>query len=291
LLVKLAGSRRLAPILFMLPAGLLFSCVVVWPILQTLYLSLFSWDGIGTRQYVGLGNYRELASDTVFLTALVNNVVWLSAFMLAPLSGLALAVFLNRDVVGIGFYRTMFYAPFVISPAAVGLIFTWFWSRDFGLPAILHEAFGLQPFGMLEDERAAIVGVVVAGLWPQTAYCMILFLAGLAALDRDLIEAGRLDGASGWRLFRFVVLPQLRYTTLIVAVVCAVSALRSFDLVSIMTNGGPYNSSNVLAHYMYEQTFLSLRFGYGAAIATVLLLLMTLCIGAFLRSHFASERL
>jgi multiple sugar transport system permease protein len=209
--------------------------------------------------------------------------------MLAPAIGLGLAIFLNRGVAGVGFYRTMFYAPFVISPVVVGLIFSWFWNPDFGAPGFLAAAAGLEPIAVLENERTAIFGIIAAGLWPQTAYCTILFFAGLAVLDRDLVEAGRLDGASGWRLLRDVILPQLRPATLIAVVVCAVSALRSFDLVSVMTNGGPYNSSTVLAHFMYQESFLSLRLGYGAAIATVLFFLMCICIAIFLHNVFRRE--
>ena len=127
-----------------------------------------------------------------------------------------------------------------------------------------------RPVAPLAGENWAIVAVVIAGLWPQTAYCMILYLTGLTGLRQEPIDAARIDGARGLTLFCHVVLPQLRPVTFIVAMVCVVGALRSFDLVVIMTAGGPYDSSTVLAYYMYEQTFLSLRYGYGAAIATVL---------------------
>jgi multiple sugar transport system permease protein len=278
----------MAPVLFLLPAGALFSCFVIWPIFSTIYISFLEWDGIETSRFVGLDNYRQLIGDAVFRTALVNNLLWLAGFMVAPAMGLAFAIFLHRDVPGIGLYRTMFYVPFVVSPAVVGVIFSWFWNPEFGLPAYVAGLLDLGPVAILDDERTAIFGVILAGLWPQTAYCMILFMAGLAALDRDLVEAGRLDGARGWRLFHEIVLPQLRPATLIAVIVCAVSALRSFDLVSIMTNGGPYNASNVLAYLMYQESFLSLRLGYGAAIATVLLLMMSVCIALFL--HFVFRR-
>ena len=124
--------------------------------------------------------------------------------------------------------------------------------------------------------------MILAGLWPQTAYCMVLYLAGLTGLRPELIDSARMDGATGPTLLWHVVLPQLRPVTFIVAMVCVVSALRSFDLVVIMTAGGPYNSTMVLGYYMYEQTFHSLRYGYGAAIAIVLFALMATCVGLFL---------
>ena len=143
---------------------------------------------------------------------------------------------------------------------------------------------------LLESESSATFAVIAAGLWPQIAYCMIIYLAGLATVDPQLVEAGRLDGASGWRLLWHVVIPQLRAATYIAVIVSVVGALRSFDLVMIMTLGGPYDSSTVLAYYMYEQTFLAFRYGYGAAIASVLFLLMSVCIALVIWRMLRGER-
>jgi multiple sugar transport system permease protein len=143
---------------------------------------------------------------------------------------------------------------------------------------------------LLDSERWSVYTMIAAGLWPQTAYCMTLYLTGLAALPAATIDAARVDGARGFGLFRHVVLPGLRPIHFIVAMVCAVAALRSFDYVVIMTQGGPFDSSTVLAYYMYEQTFLGSRYGFGAAIATVLLLLMSAIIVALLARMFRQER-
>ena len=132
--------------------------------------------------------------------------------------------------------------------------------------------------------------VIAAGLWPQTAYCAILYLTGLMTIRAELVDAARVDGARGLTLLWHVILPQLRPVTFIVIMVSVVNALRSFDLVMMMTLGGPYNSSNVLAYYMYEQTFLSSRYGYGAAIATVLFFLMSSVVGVLLRRLLRRER-
>lgn len=277
-------------LLLLAPASLLFAVFVVYPIGASIWLSLFEWDGIGQKTWVGAGNYTELRTDPVFHTALANNVWWLLLFMLAPVAGLAIALFLNQNVVGIRIVRSLFFFPFVISQVVVGLVFAWFFNAEFGLLNEILRGIGLPPVAILEDERWATFAVIAAGLWPQTAYCMIIYLAGLATLDLELVEAGRLDGASGWRLLWHVVIPQLRAATIIAVVVSIVGALRSFDLVMTMTLGGPYDSSTVLAYYMYEQTFLAFRYGYGAAIATVLFLLMTVGIGLVLWRMLRLER-
>jgi multiple sugar transport system permease protein len=170
--------------------------------------------------------------------------------------------------------RSLFFMPFVISQVVVGLVFGWFFHSRFGLANAFLGALGLGPVAPLDSERGSLYAMIVAGLWPQIAYCLILYLTGLATLNPLVIDAARVDGARGLALLRRVVLPELRPILFIVAMVCAVSALRSFDYVMIMTLGGPFDSSTTLAYYMYEQTFLGQRYGYGAAVATVLLLLM-----------------
>ena len=179
--------------------------------------------------------------------------------------------------------------PFVVSQVVVGLVFAWFFNARFGLFNDILLAIGLPAVAPLESETGSIYAVIGAGLWPQIAYCMILYLTGLAALPGELIDAARVDGAKGWSLFRYMVFPQLRPVNFIVAIVCAVAALRSFDYVMIMIHGGPYDSSSVLAYYMYEQTFVGLRYGYGAAIAVVLLALMSGLILVLLWQMFRRE--
>ena len=283
-------QMALTPLLLLLPAGLFFGLFVLWPIVASIWLSLHDWDGISPKTWVGLGNYQELVTDPVFWTAISNNVWWLVLFMLAPVFGLAIALFLNQQVGGIRLVKSLFFFPFVISQVVVGLVFSWFFNAEFGLLNAMLQGLGLEPVALLEDERWATFAIILAGLWPQTAYCMILYLTGLTAINPELIEAARMDGAKGWRLLWNVVLPQLRPATFIAVVVCVVGALRSFDLVSIMTLGGPYNSSTVLAYYMYEQTFLSFRYGYGAAIAAVLFLIMNVYIAFFLWRMLRNER-
>lgn len=274
-------QRALTPLILLVPACLMFSVFVLYPIAESVLLAFYDWDGIGPKTWVGVGNFAELFGDPVFYTALANNVCWLLVYLMAPLLGLGLALFLNQNLFGIRLIRSLFLLPFVISQVVVGLIFAWFLNAEFGLLNQLLGRTGLPPVAPLESERA-IFAVIAAGLWPQIAYCMVLYLTGLTGIRPELIDSARMDGAKGHMLLWHVVLPQLRPVTFIAAMVCVVSALRSFDLVMIMTAGGPYNSTMVLGYYMYEQTFLSLRYGYGAAIAVVLFVLMGGCVGLFL---------
>jgi multiple sugar transport system permease protein len=286
------NQRKLAPWLFLAPGVLMFLVYVIAPIFQSIWISFYDWDGIGAKTWIGLGNYIELIDDDAFYTSLQNNILWLVLYMLAVPAGLFIAIFLNQTVTGIRIYKSLFFFPFVISQVVVGLIFSWFYAPGFGLFYLLLEEVTGTPIAILADERFVTYGIIAAGLWPQIAYCMILYLTGLNNVSPDQIEAGRLDGAKGWRMLWHVILPQLKPATFIAVVVTVIGALRSFDLVSIMTDGGPYGSSRVLSFYMYEQALseYGFRMGYGAAIAVVLFAIMMVFISGFIWRMVRDER-
>lgn len=286
------NQQKLAPWLFLAPGMAMFFVYVLLPIVESIWISFHDWDGLGPMQWIGLGNYIELLDDDSFYTALKNNVIWLVLYLMSIPAGLAIALFLNQSVRGIRLYKSLFFFPFVISQVVVGLMFTWFYAPDFGLlTAVIRSVTG-QNIAVLADERFVTYGIIVAGLWPQTAYCMILYLTGLNNLNPEQIEAARMDGARGPRLLWYVILPQLAPATFIAMVVTIIGSLRSFDLVSIMTQGGPYGSSTVLSYFMYEQALseYGYRMGYGAAIAVVLFLIMMVFITLFIVRMLAQER-
>ena len=274
------------PLLFLLPGVLFFLVYVITPIIQSFNISLYDWDGLGTATFVGLGNYEELIDDRAFEISLWNNLKWLALYLLAIPAGLLIALFLNQNIIGIRIYKSLFFFPFVISQVVVGLVFSWFYLPREGLLNAALTVFGFDTINVLGDPKMATYGIIAAGLWPQTAYCMILYLTGLNAVNPEQIEAGRLDGAKGVRMLWYVILPQLRPATFIAFVVTIIGALRSFDLISIMTNGGPFGSTRVLSFYMFEKALseYGFRMGYGSAIAVVLFLIMLVFITYFLWS-------
>lgn len=286
-----SNQRALAPWLFLAPGMLMFLLYVIIPIFQSMWISFYDWDGMGPKTWVGVGNYIELFDDDAFYTSFKNNIIWLVLYMLAVPAGLMIAVFLNQTVRGMRFYKSMFFFPFVISQVVVGLIFSWFYAPNFGLLYALIENLTGTGVAILADDRFVTYGIIAAGLWPQTAYVMILYLTGLNSVAPDQIEAARLDGAKGWRMLWYVIIPQLRPATFIAIVVTIIGALRSFDLVSVMTDGGPYGSSRVLSFYMYEKALseYGYRMGYGAAIAVVLFAIMMVFISGFIWKMWRDE--
>ena len=287
------------PWLFLFPALVMFALYVVWPIAQSFNISLYKWDGLDgpngefLGEYVGLANYEKLlTNDRAFNTSLWNNAKWLVLYLLSIPAALFIALFLNQTVMGIRLYKSLFFFPFVISQIVVGLVFTWFYDPTFGLFNAMIGLVGFEPVNVLGDPTLATYGIIAAGLWPQTAYCMILYLTGLNAVDPEQVEAARLDGAKGWKMLWFVILPQLRPATFIAFVVTIIGALRSFDLISIMTNGGPFGSTRVLSFYMFEKSLSEYGFkmGYGAAIAVILFLIMLVFIAYFLWRMYQDEK-
>jgi multiple sugar transport system permease protein len=271
---------------------LMFMVYVIAPIFESIANSFYEWDGLSPRTFVGLANYKELMTDPDFHISLKNNVIWFFGFLLSIPMGLGLALLLNQKVFGIRMAKSLFFFPFVISQVVIGLVFSWFYDPSNGLLLHVMDLFGMDPVAVLADEDLVTYGIVVAGLYPQTAYCMILYLTGLNNLRPDLIEAARLEGAKGWTMLFKIVLPQLRPATFIAVVVTIIGSLRSFDMISIMTQGGPYGQSKVLAYYMYEKALseYGYRMGYGSAIATVLFLLMLVYIIFILYRVYKQEQ-
>jgi multiple sugar transport system permease protein len=282
----LASRRKRAAILFLLPACAMFSVYVIYPIISSIVLSFYNWDGISDKVFVGFANYKELFHTDTFYVALRNNLLWLVLFLLAPPVGLVFALFLNQSVRGMRLVKSLFFSPFVLSGVVVGLVFSWFYDPAFGL----LKVFIGHGIPILGDERYATFGIIAAALWPQIPFCMLLYLTNLTNINPEIIEAGRMEGATGWSLFWHVVLPQLKAATFLSVVLTIIGALRSFDLIAVMTGGGPFDSSTVLAYFMYDQAIKYFRFGYSAAIAVVLFLIMLVFIVYQLRRLLRLER-
>ena len=284
------NQLRLTPLIFLAPAMLLFAVYVLYPIFSSLWISLYEWNGVGEMFWVGLGNYIEMWEDDRVHTAIWNNIIWLIFFLLAPLISLTLGIFLNQNLVELKFIKSLFFFPFVVSPVVVGLVFSQFYNPEYGLLDIFLELLGFEPLAVLSNEKIVTYGIILAALWPQVAYCLILYMTGLAGLNKEIVEAGKIDGAKGWKMFWNVILPQLRPATFIAVVVSVLGALRSFDLVAILTRGGPWGTSTVLAYEMVEQAIFNYRMGYGAALATILFLILDIYIAWFLIRVWLNEK-
>jgi raffinose/stachyose/melibiose transport system permease protein len=270
-----SGHRWLLPWLFVAPALLIYVVIVVYPMVFSVYLSFFRWDGISpTKVFVGIQNYITLVTgDPVFWIALTNNALWLIAALILPTSiGLALALVLNSRFRGSQIFRTVFYIPAVLSLAVVGLIWTWMYHPTLGLINQLLDLCGGKALehNWLGEPQIALYSVIIAAAWSAAGLPMLLYLAGLQTVPVELLEAAKVEGAGPIRRFLYVTFPLLRETTLIVLAITAINSLKVYDIVYAMTNGGPANKTQVLGTWMYFLTYNYNTVGRGTAIAVVL---------------------
>jgi raffinose/stachyose/melibiose transport system permease protein len=263
------------PWAFLAPGLVIYSVVVVYPMLYSAYLSLFRWDGVAPKKiFLGFQNYVTLLTrNEVFWVAFKNNAIWLMAALLVPTSiGLGLALVLNSRFRGSHIFRSIFYFPAVLSLAVVGLIWTWIYHPDLGLANQLLDALGLKVLNRnwLSDPQIAIYPVILAATWNAVGLPMLLFLAGLQTIPPEMHEAAKVEGAGPIRRFLYVTFPLLRETTLIVLAITSINALKAYDIVYAMTNGGPANRTQLLSTWMYFLTYNYNEVGLGTAIAVVL---------------------
>jgi multiple sugar transport system permease protein len=259
------------PYLFLLPALLLVGSLLLWPFGRTLVLSFTDSSGASGGTFVGFDNYTDLARDPILTDALVNTMLWVIGTLVFPVGiGLLVAV-VSLDLNRSSLFRLPFLIPYALSGTAIGVMWE-FMLRGNGAINSTLEDLGLERFteSWLLQPPLNTWSMIVASTWQSVGVCVLLFLIGLQVIPRDPIEAARIDGAEGWTLFRDITFPLLRPMTIVVVGISLVNSLKTFDVIWVMTQGGPYRSSETLAVTMYRETFLLFRHGYGSAIAVML---------------------
>jgi raffinose/stachyose/melibiose transport system permease protein len=269
------GAGRALP--FMAVGLLLYAIFVVYPVIQAVILAFYRWSGVGPKQFVGWSNYSALfTTDPVFSTALRNTLIWTGLALVVPnVLALALAVVLNGHIRGRIALRAAFYAPAVLATVVVAMTWDQVYDPTAGLLNNVLTDVGLR--GLVEpwlgNSTFAIFAVFVASAWQSTGISMVLFLAGLQSVSPELIQAAQVDGASRFGVFRHVELPGLRPITAIILVLSVINSLKAFDLIYVMTNGGPGDSSQVMATYAWTQALVDRNIGLGSALASLLLIM------------------
>ncbi|WP_207621161.1 ABC transporter permease subunit, partial [Streptosporangium minutum] len=270
-----AASRlrgRVTIALFLLPALALFGLLVLAPILVAMYTSVFKWNGLGgaPTDFVGAANFGRMFSDEVFLGDLWRGLVLivLSTTVQLPLA-LGIAMLLNQRLRGRALYRLLFFAPYVLSEVITGVLFTMILSPDQGVANRLLAVAGLES-AWLSDPSSVMVSLFLVMTWKYFGFHMILYLAGRQGIPEELTEAARIDGATAWEAFRHVTLPLLGPTIRISVFLSVIGAIQLFDLVWVLTGGGPAHSSETMAVTMFQFGFKRYQVGYASAISVVM---------------------
>ncbi|MDR0591918.1 MAG: sugar ABC transporter permease [Bifidobacteriaceae bacterium] len=258
---------------FIAPNFIGFAVLTLVPIVVLFYVALTKWGALGDPEWIGLDNFVKLFTrDPRFNTALWNTLYYTALHMpLTLAASLGLAVLLNQRIRGAAFFRTTAFFPYITSIVAIAMVWNLLFSPDYGPINQILRFFGVDnPPGWTVSSTWAMPAVIVVGTWREMGYYMLLFLAGLQTVPRELYEAARVDGAGAWSRFWHVTVPCLRPTTFFVTVMLTIGSMKVFDLVFVMTEGGPGRSTLVISQLIWQQAFVEGDFGYASAIAVVL---------------------
>jgi raffinose/stachyose/melibiose transport system permease protein len=272
------GGRLTTILVLLPPALLLFTLFVTLPMLEAGWYSLFRWNGFGSpTDFVGLRNFRLLLDNADFRTALGNNLLIIAVSLIVQLPlALGLAVLLADRWRGNNTFRLIFFMPYVLAEIAAGLIWRFVYDGDHGLLVQLWAAFGAPAPQVLADPEWAMTAILVVVVWKYFGFHMILYIAGLQQIDRNLYEAARIDGATSWQIFRRITVPLLGPTIRLSAFFAILGSFQLFDVIMPLTKGGPSNSTQTMVTYLYNYGVTRMQIGFGSAVGVVL---FVICVG------------
>ena len=271
---------------FLLPAFIVYSVIVMVPILVSIYYSCLDWNGIGKKSFVGFNNYIKLFGDSVFRQAFGNNIIYIVIVMVLQLGfGFSIAVLLTYLKKVRGFIQTVYYIPSVITVIAISQLFTGFYSYEpLGLFNIFRKMLGMEPVAFLSEYKTVLWAVASVEGWQYIGIYMIIFYSALVSVSPDILEAARIDGATELQILVKIRIPAIANVIMLSCILSLVGALRGFAAPMNMTKGGPNHRSEILATYMYKKAFTSRDYGYGSAIAVIIVILSI--IGVLLISKY-----
>jgi len=277
---KLERYQMIMGYLLILPAMILFCMFFAYSLAQSVQYSMLDWDGVTEPTFIGLKNYIALLQDKAFGQAFLNNWYYtLGIMVFGVLPGLILASILSLpDIRGRMIFRSIYFFPRIISAVVYGVVWKWIYDPRNGLLMKILDFFGYAgpSFSVLGDQKAAMLGIVITGGWTYFGFCMVIFLAALMGVDNSLKEAAVLDGADRFQSFFYVVLPQIMPVINMMIVYTVIDSFKVYDLVLVMTKGGPNEATQIMTYYIYKQAFQLDKFGYGSAAAILLGICMTI---------------
>lgn len=286
---RLVSRNTVAGWSFILPNFVGFAVLTLLPVVVLFYVAFTNWNVFGVAEWTGTANFRRMWNDTSFWTALRNTVYY--AVFHIPLTlaaALGLALLLNRKLRGVRFFRTIAFFPYITSIVAIAVVWNQLFSPEYGPINALLGAVGVDnPPGWTTSSTWSMPAVIIVGTWRYMGYYMLLFLAGLQTIPAQLYEAAETDGASPWQRFVHVTLPGLRTTTFFVTVLLTIESFKVFDLILVMTGGGPGQSTLVLSQYIYQKGFEENQFGYASAVSIVL---FAICFGITVIQFMVNKR-
>jgi multiple sugar transport system permease protein len=261
--------------LFLLPSLIGFTIFLIIPTIGSLVMSFLKWDLITPPEFIGLQNYQTLIADDLFWTVL-KNTLYFSVGTIPIGMGIAflIAVMLNQKLRATNFYRSIFFLPVMASTAACAIIWRWIFEKDFGLLNYFLSWFGIDGPAWLTNTSWAMPAVIIMSLWKHLGFDMVIFLAALQGVSKELYEASDIDGAKPWQKMRYISIPLISYSTFFILIMNIIRSFQVFDQMFVLTGGGPGYSTQVLVYYIYTNAFQYFKMGYAASIAWVLFIIV-----------------
>ena len=267
-----------APLLFLLPNILIFATFIIIPAVQGLRMSFTEWGVFTEPRFIGFANFAELLGDEVFWKTFSNTLVYsLFTVSLIMVYALLLAMLLHRNTLkGEKFFRSLFYIPSLLSMITVGIAWRFILGDEMGIINYLLRTMGGDGVRWLTDSKLAMVSIITVSIWAQAGYYMVILIAGLQAIPTELYEAATIDGSSAPRTFVSITLPLLRSTLLVVLVLATIASFKAYELIAVMTKGGPGYATKFIVQQVYQVAFLEDRLGYASAMSIVLMVIISL---------------
>lgn len=263
------------PYLFLTPGLLLFAVFSLLPIIASFVLSAQDVAVLGQGEWVGGGNYARMADDPLLGTSLLNTAIFtVGTVPTSMLLGLALAIVLNRAFPGRSILRALYFLPMIAAGVVVGAVMAWIFNTDYGVLDNLLAALGLGRVPWLSSPSLAMLTLVLAVIWTRVGFCMVIYLGSLQSIPSELTEAATIDGAGPWRRFTHLTWPMLRPTTTMLVIVNVVFSLQAFDLIYVLTGGGPGFATTVFIQYIFRSAFINGQMGYASALGVVFMLIL-----------------
>ena len=275
--------------LLCIPALLFVIVFLFVPVIENIYYSFFKWDGLSEPIFIGLKNYIKVLADYSFISSFFNTVIWVIFTLIFPVFGGLLIAFYIRGLKFENFYKTIIYVPFTISFVATGVIWTYIYGRDLGVLNGILALFGVDKINWLTDYPLNNLSLIVAWTWQQMGVNLVLYLMGLSTIPKEPVESAMIEGASKIQIFIFIIIPMLKPISVVVITMAMVNSFKVFDLIYVVTRGGPAKTTETLAITMFRESFVMFNMGYGSAISIILTVIILLISFMYMKRSLSSE--
>ena len=281
--------RILKDYILCMPALLFVVFFLFVPVIENIYYSFFEWDGLSEPIFIGISNYVDTINDYSFISSFLNTILWVVFTLMFPVFGGLLIAYYIRGIRFENVYKTILYAPFTISFVATGVIWTYIYGRELGVLNGFLSLFGIGKINWLTDYQINNISLLIAWTWQQLGVNLVLYLMGLMTIPKEPVESAMIEGANKFQIFIYIVIPMLKPISVIVITMAMVNSFKVFDLIYVVTRGGPAKSTETLAITMFRESFVMFNMGYGSAISIILTLIILLISLVYMKKSISTE--